>query len=420
MTVHGASVSDSTFVRLILVNYSSSEKTAPAADDGLPVAGLSALAMTGFICIVTETLPAGLLPQISAGLGVSPSTAGQMVTAYALGSLVAVMPLAIATRGWRRRRVLLLTILGFLVFNSITAIASNYAVTLIARFFAGVAAGLAWSLLAGYARRMVIPSRQGKALAVAMAGTPIALSLGVPLGTFMGAAIGWRSTFWAMSGLALLLIVWVLAKVPDYPGQAAHERWSLKKVFTTPGVRPVLSVVMLWMLAHNILYTYIAPFVTPSGIGDRIDSVLLIFGVAALAGIWVTAKLVDRYLRLAVLSSLAVFTLIALVFGMAAQTPALIYAGVFIWGATFGGAATLLQTALADSAGNGADIALSMNVVTWNTAIAGGGIVGGILLDVWGVRSYPWVLTCLLAGAWLVAWSARTHAFRSGRRYLGG
>jgi len=181
------------------VNHSPTQAGQPASDR-LPVSALLALAMTGFICIVTETLPAGLLPQISDGLDVSASLAGQMVTAYALGSLVAAIPLTIATRGWRRRNVLLLTIVGFLVFNSATALSSHYGVTLVARFFAGVAAGLAWSLLAGYARRMVAPYQQGQAMALAMVGTPIALSLGVPLGTLLGSAVGWRAAFWIMSG----------------------------------------------------------------------------------------------------------------------------------------------------------------------------------------------------------------------------
>jgi len=175
------------------------------------MAALLALAMTGFICIVTETLPAGLLPQIGAGLGISQAITGQMVTAYALGSLLAAIPLTIATRGWRRRNVLLLTLAGFFVFNTVTALSHHFVLTLVARFFAGVAAGLAWSLLAGYARRMVAPHQQGRALAVAMVGTPIALSLGVPLGTWMGSLIGWRTAFWIMSGLALLLIGWVIA-----------------------------------------------------------------------------------------------------------------------------------------------------------------------------------------------------------------
>lgn len=397
----------------------SSTQAGQLASDRLPVSALLALAMTGFICIVTETLPAGLLPQISDGLDVSASLAGQMVTAYALGSLLAAIPLTIATRGWRRRNVLLLTIVGFLVFNSATALSSHYGVTLVARFFAGVAAGLAWSLLAGYARRMVAPYQQGQAMALAMVGTPIALSLGVPLGTLLGSAVGWRAAFWIMSGLTLVLIAWVLAKVPDYPGQSAHERMPLRRVFTTPGVRRVLAVVIAWMLAHNILYTYIAPFVAPAGLGARVDLVLFIFGASALVGIWITGKLVDRHLRSTVLASLAAFGATALAFGLVPANPAVIYVGIAVWGISFGGAATLLQTALADAAGRGADVALSMNVVAWNGAIAGAGVVGGMLLDVWGAGAFPWALVILAGIAFMIASSGHAYAFRPGLRSSG-
>lgn len=399
--------------------HHSTTSTGQPASDRLPVSGLLALAMTGFLCIVTETLPAGLLPQISAGLDVSQALAGQTVTAYALGSLLAAIPLTIATRGWRRRNVLLMTIIGFLLFNSATALSTNYGLTLVARFFAGMAAGLAWSLLAGYARRMVAPWQQGRAMALAMVGTPIALSLGVPLGTLLGATVGWRVAFWIMSALTLALIVWVLAKVPDYPGQSAHERMPLRRVFTTPGVRPVLAVVVAWMLAHNILYTYIAPFVAPAGLSERVDLVLLVFGAAALAGIWITGKLVDHHLRVTVLASLAAFGATALVFGLAPANAAVVYLGVAVWGVSFGGAATLLQTALADAAGSGADVALSMNVVAWNGAIAGAGVAGGMLLEAWGVGAFPWTLVALAALAFAMAWLAHAHAFRPGLRTSG-
>lgn len=393
--------------------------TLTATPKGLPIGALLALAMTGFICIVTETLPAGLLPLISAGLAISPSMAGQMVTAYALGSVLAVIPMTIATRGWRRRNVLMLTIVGFLLFNSITALSSHYGVTLVARFFAGVAAGLAWSLLAGYARRMVEPEQQGRALALAMVGTPIALSLGVPLGTWLGGLVGWRTTFGLMSALTLVLIVWVLVKVPDYPPQPAHQRLSLSKVLTTPGVRPVLAVVISWMLAHNILYTYIAPFVAPAGMAKRVDVVLLIFGIAALVGIWLTAKLVEPLLRSTVLLSLATFAAVCVALGFGGGNSEVIYLGVAVWGLTFGGAATLLQTALADAAGDGADVALSLNVVAWNSAIAGSGVVGGVLLDRWGVASFPWAMLALVAVGFAIAWGARAHGFKSGPRSVG-
>lgn len=390
--------------------------TTPTKPDTLPVSALLALAMTSFICILTETLPAGLLPQISAGQGVSPALAGQLVTLYALGSLLAAIPLTIATQGWRRRNVLLLAIVGFLVFNSITAWSADYALTLVARFFAGMAAGLAWSLIAGYARRMVTPHQQGRALALAMVGTPIALSLGVPIGTWLGGVVGWRTAFGLMSLLSIVLIVWVLAKVPDYPGQARTQRVPLRAVLLTPGVRPVLAVVLTWMLAHNMLYTYIAPFIAPAGLSAQVDSVLLAFGVAALIGIWITGRLVDRHLRQAVLTSLATFALVALLFGLYAESPAVLYIGVFVWGLTFGGAATLLQTALADAAGSGADVAMSMNVVIWNSAIAAAGLSGGLLLGQFGVGAFPWAMLALLLIALWIASAASRHGFPAGQR----
>lgn len=372
--------------------------------------------MTGFICIVTETLPAGLLPQMAAGLSISTSLAGQTVTTYALGSVLAAIPLTVATQGWRRRNVLLLSIAGFLVFNSITAVSSHYWLTCAARFFAGMSAGLAWSLLAAYARRMVSARLQGRALATAMVGTPIALSLGVPLGTWLGTAMGWRSAFLLMSALTLVLIAWVLAKVPDYPGQARHQRLPLRGVLMTPGVRPVLGVVIAWMLAHNILYTYIAPFVALSGLSQHVDLVLLIFGLAALGAIGVAGRLVDHHLRSTVLGSLAIFALVSLLFVWLARVPAFVYAGVAVWGLTFGGAATLLQTALADTAGDGADVALSLNVVAWNSAIAGGGLMGGLLLKTWGAPSFAPTLVVLLLVGFAIAWSARMHGFKAGAR----
>jgi len=385
----------------------------------LPMSALLALAMTGFICILTETLPAGLLPLLAEGLHVSQPLAGQTVTAYALGSLIAAIPLTIATRRWPRRNVLLLTIVGFLLFNSVTALSSSYTLTLIARFFAGVSAGLAWSLIAGYARRMVEPHQQGRALAVAMAGTPVALSLGVPLSTWLGNIVGWRVAFGIMSFLTLVLIGWVIARVPNYPGQTSAQSLALRKVAATPGVVGVLAVVATWMLGHNVLYTYVAPLVSLAGLSLHVDVVLLVFGIAALIGIWITGKIVDGHLRKAVLCSLAGFAGIALAFGLWPRQPIIIYLGIAIWGLSFGGAATLLQTALADAAGPGADAALSMNVVVWNSAIAGGGLLGGALLDHIGAGSFSWVVMIFALVSLGIAFFGRSHAFPAGHRQHG-
>ncbi|MFK4300863.1 putative MFS family arabinose efflux permease [Paenibacillus sp. RC254] len=399
------------------LNFTARTTRDTASSKGLPWGGLLALAMTGFICILTETLPAGLLPQISKGLGISEALAGQLVTLYALGSLAAAIPLTAATRGWRRRPLLLLCIIGFLIFNTITALSSYYILTLAARFLAGVAAGVLWGMLAGYARRMVPDALKGRAMAIAMSGTPLALALGVPLGTFLGALVGWRTVFGTMSFLAVVLVFWVLWKLPDFPGQATQQRLPLSKVFTIAGVRPILLVVLVWVLAHNILYTYIAPYLNQAGLSSRTDVVLLIFGITSVAGIGLIGALIDRWLRLLVLMSTLGFAVTAVALGIGSHQPAIVYLSVALWGLTFGGAATLLQTALAETAGESADVAQSMLVTAWNLAIGGGGLLGGILLETLGVRSFPWTLLILMLLAFVVSWGAKEHGF-STRRYV--
>lgn len=387
-----------------------------SSSDRLPWAGLLALAMTGFICIQTETLPAGFLPQISEEFGVPEALAGQLVTIYALGSLVAAIPLIVATNGWRRRTLLLWCIIGFLVFNTITALSPNYTLTLAARFFAGVAAGVLWGIIAGYARRMVHESLKGRAMAVAMVGTPLALAFGVPAGTFFGALMGWRTVFGIMSLLSLALIVWVIWKLPDFPGQTTDKRPSLRKVFMMPGVRSVLVVVLTWVLAHNILYTYIAPFLALADLDQRVDLVLLIFGITSVVGIWVIGVLIDRWLRSLAWISLSGFALASVLLGIGSSQPAAMYIGVAMWGLTFGGAATLLQTVIAEAADDSADVAQSMLVADWNLAIGGGGIVGGILLETLGAGSIPWILLIPLLLALAVVWHAGENGFRSKKR----
>jgi len=381
------------------------------ASDRLPLASLLALAMAAFITILTEALPAGLLPQMAQGLAVSEAWVGQTVTIYAIGSLVAAIPLTIATQGVRRRPLLLAAIVGFVVANTVTALSASYLLTMVARFLAGVSAGLLWALLAGYATRLVPDHQKGRAIAVAMVGTPLALSLGVPAGTLLGNLLGWRLCFGIMSGLALLLVFWVRIKLPDFAGQAAGKRLSLGHVFTLPGVRSVLTVVLAFVLAHNILYTYIAPFLVTAGMADRTDLVLLVFGLTSLLGIWVVGAMIDRHLRVMTLASTVLFGLSAMALGLAAQTPAVVYAAVAAWGLAFGGVPTLFQTALATTAGEAADVAQSMLVTAWNLAIAGGGVAGGLLLAQLGGWAFPPAVLALLLVTLLVVVMAKRQGF---------
>lgn len=187
----------------------------------LPLSALLSLATAVFITCLTEILPAGLLPAMSRDLGVGESAMGQSVTVFAIGTAVTAIPLTAATAGWPRKRLLLVSMAGFCVANTVTALSGDYPLTMVARFVAGVAAGLAWALLAGYARRLAPAGLEGRAIAVAMSGIPVALSIGVPVGTYLGKAADWRIAFLVMSGLTVLLLGWITVAVPERPGAEA-------------------------------------------------------------------------------------------------------------------------------------------------------------------------------------------------------
>lgn len=140
----------------------SSDAQPRARQAGLPWSALLALGTAVFITSLTETLPAGVLPQMSASLEVSSGATGQAVTVYAAGTALTAIPLATATAAVPRKPLLLGAMAVFLVANTLTAAAPGYAVLLVGRFLAGVAAGLAWAILAGYARRIAPAGLKGE------------------------------------------------------------------------------------------------------------------------------------------------------------------------------------------------------------------------------------------------------------------
>ncbi|GAA4624208.1 MFS transporter [Actinoallomurus vinaceus] len=383
----------------------------PTDNGPLPLSALLALATAVFITSLTETLPAGLLPAMSGDLHVSESATGQLVTIYAIATALTAIPLTAATAGWRRKRLLLTAMAGFAAANTVTAVSANYPVTMAARFVAGVAAGLAWALLAGYARRLAPAHLQGRAMAIAMAGIPIALSLGVPAGTFLGKALNWQTAFLSMTALTVVLIAWIVAAVPDHPGQGRHDRTPILAALRVPGVTPVLFVTLVFVLAHTILYAYIATFLDRHGMGSSTDLVLLVFGIASMVSIWVVGAHIHRRLRTLTIAATLLVAAAAAVLAGFAGSPALVYGAAALWGLGWGGVPTLLQTAAGDAGGDQADAAQAMLVTLWNVAMAGGGIIGGILLDRFGPASFPWSLLALLAPVLLVVAAARTHGF---------
>ncbi|MGQ4388470.1 MFS transporter [Streptomyces sp. SAS_270] len=365
----------------------------PTRRDVLPWSALLALATAVFITSLTETLPAGVLPQMSSSLEVSSGAAGQTVTVYAAGTALTAIPLAAATVGVRRKPLLLGAMTVFLVANTLTAVAPGYAVLLVSRFLAGVAAGLAWAILAGYARRIAPPGQEGRAIAIAMTGIPLALSLGVPAGTLIGQQIGWRASFAAVSVITLAVLGWIAFSVPalNRPATTAQEpKPTARQTLRVPGVAAIMAVVVTFVLGHTIIYAYIAPYLRHAGLATAVDAILLAFGIAGLVSIWYTGRHIDRHLRGLALTAAALFTVATFAFAVT-TAQAVVWVAAVAWGLGWGGTPTLLQTA-AGHAGMRrspavADTAQAILVTLWNAAMALGGIIGGLLLQRAGITA---------------------------------
>jgi predicted MFS family arabinose efflux permease len=388
---------------------------APARSDHLPWRPLLVMALMGFLLIATETMPAGLLPQISAGLDISEGTAGQLVSAYALGTIVATIPLVAATRGMRRKPVFVVGILGFLVVNTITALSSDIALSLVMRVLAGAFSGLLWGMLAGYARRITVPALAGRALAVASLGTPVGLAVGTPFGSWLGTTFDWRWSFGTLSVLMAITLLLALVVVPDAPGQQAESHLPVGRVLAIPGVALILVVILAWMVAHNTVYTYISSYLRSAEVTLSVDVALVVFGVAALGGIAVTAALVDRMLRRLLLASIALFTMAGVILLAGPPSVTAVVIAIVCWGLGYGGAATQLQTAVSEASGENADVANSMLGVAFNLAIFGGGTLGAFLISSEPSLTLPTVMIGLPLIALIVAGAARRTAFPTGR-----
>ena len=379
--------------------------------DAFPWWGLLALATAAFTDVVTDLLPAGLLPQMSSSLRVPEARVGLLVSAFAVASALAAIPVTAVLRGLPRRPVLQWVLAGFALLDAVTAVSSWYPLTFLARLAAGVMGGTLWSMLAGYAARMVPARQRGRAIAVVLGGITVALCGGIPAGTALADALGWRASFGLLAGLALLLVAWIRWQVPAFAGDPATRRDPVRRVARLPGIPAVLAVTLLLLTGHQAMYTYVAPFAP-----GRTGLVLLVFGGATVAGIWVTGVVADSHLRPVLLTSLTLIAVAMLILGLA-RAPAALLAAAALWGAAFGGAPALLQTALVDASGPaGADVATALQTTVYNVGIAAGSLAGGLVLGDAGAAALPWVTLAFTVAALGTAATARRRAFPRDRR----
>ncbi|HYH72018.1 MAG TPA: MFS transporter [Nocardioides sp.] len=372
-----------------------------------------ALAMGGFAIGTAEFVTMGLLPQISAGVGVSIPTGGHVISAYAVGVVVGAPVLAFLGARLPRRALLVALMAAFVVGNAVSALATSYEQLVVARFAAGLPHGAYFGVASLVAASLSKPSRKGRAVAQVMLGLSVANVLGVPAATVLGQELGWRAAFWAVAALGVATLGLVTWFVPSCPGDAGASGRRELAAFGIPQVWLTLLAGAIGFGGMFAVYSYIAPVVTDvSGLGERSVAIyLLSFGLGMVVGTWVAGIMADW----SIFRSLVIGGV-----GMAATLLAFWVAAPHGWAAlpvvflitTMGSVLVVnLQLRLMDVAGDAQTLGAAMNHASLNVANALGAWLGGVVIAAgWGLRAPALVgLALSLGGVAVLLVSARLH-----------
>src|SRR6195952_2270317 len=324
------------------------------AATGANRAALVVLAASSFVYVTAETLPVGLLPQISAGLSVSEGDVGLLLTTYAAVAPVRTVPLTALSGRVPRHRLMVVLVAVFALSQVAAALAPSFAVLTISRLFCALAHGVFWSAIAPVAARLVPPGQAGRATSMVFLGNSLALVLGVPLGTALGQAAGWRMAFAALALAGLISAIALAAVLPALPAlpaeRAAGAAERMRNAVGIIGSRPltaICAVTSVLVIGQFAAYTYIAPLVRASaGIdGIALSALLLAYRGAGVVGNLVVGRTVDKRPGPTLVACVAVIAgaLVVLSVGHGAV---LVVAAVIGWGAAFTAVPVSLQSAV--------------------------------------------------------------------------
>lgn len=367
-----------------------------------PWVGLIVLAALIFTSVTSEFLPTGLLPQIAAELAVTQSQVGMLITVFAGTVVLSSVPLSIVTRHRSRKSLVIAVLLVFAVANVLAALAPTYGMLVAARVLAGLAHGLFWAVVGAYAGHLVPRHQVGRAVAITSGGGTAAFVLGVPLGTAIGHAVGWRVAFVVIAGVILVFTVLAVRFLPGVehrvPLGTGEIPLPMRRDATLPAVVLTSAVVIVVALGQNTFTTYIAPFlIGPVGVPDGgVAGALFLYGGAGALGLVASGVLGDRWPRASIVGAVALMGLAVLAAGLAASNTAVAVASLTVLGFAFGGVPALLQARMLRAASPRLrELASAGFTTSFNLAIAAGALVGGIVLDRIGVGALPFLSAAL-------------------------
>jgi MFS transporter, DHA1 family, inner membrane transport protein len=366
------------------------------------------------MCVGTaELIVVALLPNLAADLAVDIPTAGLLITGYAIGVAVASPVLTLLTGSVPRRNLLLAMLGAFVVGNALCAVATVYWALLAARIVVACCHGVLFGIAMVIAIRIAPAGRQTTAISMLVSGFTIATILGVPVGTAIGNALGWRAAFWAIAGIGTVAAVVVALLVPPESGEtqkrsnlAAELRASVR-----PFVLIAFTAMTLYMVGVFVLYAYLIPLVTTvSGIPVAYVPLLLFgMGFVGFFGNLASGRLADWKPYATMLGIISSIIVLLLIFGQVVSnswgTAIVLW---LIWLIGFGYAAPA-RTRVLKAVADAPNFTSTLTSTAFNIGIAAGAAIGGAAIAAgWGYGALPYISACFCTLALvmtLVQWS---------------
>ena len=350
--------------------------------------GLIALALGGFGIGLTEFVIMGLLPQVSADFHVSEATAGWLISGYALAVVVGALVLTAAVTRFERKPVLAVLMVLFIAGNLVSALAPDYGTMMVGRIIAALSHGAFFGIGAVVAASMVAPNKKAGAIAIMFTGLTAANVLGVPFGTMLGQAAGWRSTFWGITGIGVLALVGILTLVPKTgsgetaTGSASGSLRGELRAFRSGQVWLSIFVTILGYGGMFGAFTYIAFTLTEvTGFAaTTVPWLLILFGVGLFIGNTLGGKAADKNVDRTLLVVLAVLVAVLVVFALTSNNQPMTIASMVLLGGF--GFATVpgLQMRVMKYASSAPTLASGANIGAFNVGNALGAWMGGVTI----------------------------------------
>ncbi|MGG6430373.1 MFS transporter [Acetobacter ghanensis] len=259
--------------------------------------GLWALFACTFTALTSEVAPVGILIEMARTFHIQEGEAGLAVSAFALMVALGAVPLTIMTAHIDRKRLMLVSLSGYVVSNLMVAMAPTFVLVCAGRLVGGLAHALLMSIVSAYAARLVPPKMTGRAISFVYGGTSLGAILGVPGTAAVGHLASWRVAMYVMTAIAVMLTICIAFFLPPVSSTVPVKE-SLPSIASRKVMRAFLIVVAVdavFFFAHNLLYTYVTPLLLEHGLPDGALSIaLLLTGALSILGLWGAGQVVDR------------------------------------------------------------------------------------------------------------------------------